>query len=264
MLGPLLFILFFNAIIKGMTAVEVALYADDIAAWTASKNIDELSKKLQEFLNHIEGWLAQYRVKLNVSKTVYTVFSRRREPVQLSLLFSGAALGHTTTPKFLGITLDTQFTFKHYVSDLVARCEKRLSMLRSLSGRTWGMSEKLLLATFRSLIRSLIDYAPIIIINLPKSSLEKLELIQRKASRIITRSHPRAPTAELFERLRLTTIETRAAELSIAYWDKALIENVLIQELYGAYRPHAAAREGVERASQRTTIIGRILELKGQ
>ena len=124
-------------------------------------------------------------------------------------------------------------------------------------------SEALLLATYKSLVRSLIDYVPIILITLPVSRLDQIEQLQRNAARIICNTHSRAPTADLFERLHLDSVSSRAAALSTTYWDKALDENILIQELFQAYELNAPVCEGAEcRARPRTTIIGRIIELK--
>ena len=262
-LGPLLFILFFNAIVKDRGFVDVAMYADDIAAWYASKNLGVLQQKLQEFLDNIHAWTSQYRVKLNVGKSVYNMFTLNTKFNTIDLYFAGAKIAKDESPRFLGVTLDPRLTFTKYIDELVSRCNKRLNMMRSIRGRTWGASEKLLLTTYKALVRSLIDYAPIILILLPPSTLDRIEQVQREAARIVARAEHRAPTAEIFERLRLETIAKRSADMSISYWRNSIRENTLVREVKQAYEQDAPLREGAERqTTPRTTIIGRIIELE--
>jgi hypothetical protein len=248
-----------------MTAAKVALYADDIAAWHASASLEAITRHLQEFLDHIQHWLSQWRVKLNATKTVYTVFTRSRTDISIDIRFNGVPLNYTDRPKFLGVTLDPSLSFKHYINDLVTRCEKRINMMRKIKGRNWGASPQLLLITYKTLIRSLIDYAPIIQILLPKTKMDLIEKIQHIATRIICGGLPRGTSfAELYKSLEIDSLSDRAVSLSITYWDAALTENQLISELYQQYSASSEFFEGAElrRVNSRTTLIGTILHHK--
>jgi Reverse transcriptase (RNA-dependent DNA polymerase) len=259
-LGPILFNIFFNGIIDNMTCAQVALYADDIAAWYASSSLAALTLHIQKFLNHIQVWLSQWRVKLNISKTIYTIFTKASINNRLKLFFNGSQINYSDSPKFLGISFDSRLTFKHYIDNLVARCLKRLNMMRSIRGRGWGASPKLLLITYKSLIRSLIDYAPILQIVLPEHKQIIIERIQRQAARIISSLPRDTKITLLYSTLNLESTRVRATNLSTKYWDKSILSNQLIAELHSDYLTSATVREGAEsRCIPKTTPIGFIL-----
>jgi len=243
-LGPLLFIIFFNDIIKDISCAEVALYADDIAAWKSSPYFKIINNRLQEFLDKIGIWLSKWRVKLNASKTIYTVFTRTTK--KLALSFSGSQIAYSNSPKFLGITLDPRLTFKHYVNDLKTRCTRRLNMMRSIKGRDWGLSEHLLTITYKSLIRSLIDYAPLIQLLLSAERKLIIARIQSRAARIITGISILEHThkTDLNAAVNLESTEDRAMSLSTAYVKSAIKFNIVISNLIEQYNKNPEGFEG--------------------
>jgi len=261
-LGPLIFIIFFNGIVKRLNATQVALYADDIAAWCASSDFKEITKTLQDFLNDIQEWLSQWRVRLNIDKTNYFTITRAIKHNKINLTFDGTLIAYNEKPKFLGVTLDRALTFKYYVAELVIRCDKRLNMLRSIRGRDWGASQKLLLITYKALIRSLLDYASIVQLALNPTRIVKLDRIQREAARIITRSSIDTNIIDLYQQLNLDTVHERAQKMALKYWTQSMTDSELIIELKQAYDVNPVYREGAEcGAKPRTTIIGAILDL---
>jgi hypothetical protein len=260
-LGPLLFIIFFNDIIKDLTDTEVALYADDIAAWKASVNFQLIEKRLQGFLDHIKAWLSKWRVKLNTTKTVYTIITQTTGKT-LNLNFNGTELKYSSSPKFLGITLDPQLRFKLYIEDIIIRTTRRLNMMRHLKGQNWGASKGLLLVVYKALIRSLIDYAPIIQILLGKCNKLRIARIQSRAARIITGLPNTTHKTDLNTALRLQSTEERAMLLSVDYINKAAKNSPVIAELVGAYFQQPGAIPIVEgqhsRCKPRPTILGTV------
>ncbi len=94
--------------------------------------------------------------------------------------------------KFLGVILDPGLTFKQHIQYIKQRTESTLNMLRSIRGRNWGVSEKLLLISYKVFIR-LCPFIPLVV---SKSNLMDFEIIQRKALRIIQRKPSYTPIVE--------------------------------------------------------------------
>ncbi|CAF0917767.1 unnamed protein product [Brachionus calyciflorus] len=86
-------------------------------------------------------------------------------------------------PKFLGVILDPGLRLHKYAENLRQRSVKRLNMLRSIGGLKWGVSPATKIVTYKSLIRSLIDYAPFAPLIMYEADKQILERIQLKALR---------------------------------------------------------------------------------
>ena len=87
-LGPVLFNIFFNKVSTCTTQAtqidsdiqrklaELAMFADDLASWVASKRLGDINSKLQQVLDNIEEFMNKWRMKVSTSKTVCTVFNK--------------------------------------------------------------------------------------------------------------------------------------------------------------------------------------------
>ena len=55
------------------------------------------------------------------------------------------------TPKILGVTLDTHFTFGPQARDCVKRVLRALNLMKALAGLSWGFTSEILVVTLRPL-----------------------------------------------------------------------------------------------------------------
>ncbi|RNA19745.1 RNA-directed DNA polymerase from mobile element jockey-like [Brachionus plicatilis] len=91
-------------------------------------------------------------------------------------------------PKFLGIAFDKSLSFTKHINNLKHRAQSRVNMLKHLKVRKWGLNTKLLLITYKALIRSILEYCPFISLITCESNKKTIESIQTKALRTISRS----------------------------------------------------------------------------
>ena len=116
-----------------------------------------------------------WRTKISTNKTVFTIFSRKHSKKEVELFYNNQPLKHDPNPTFLGITFDKMLLFDKHTDNLVLRAERRLNMLVSMKGKTWGMSAILLIITYKVLIRSLFDYSSTALFNTSKKTLKKYQ-----------------------------------------------------------------------------------------
>ena len=97
------------------------------------------------------------------------------------------------TPKILGFTLDTHFTFSTYDRDCVEWASRALNVMKSLFGPSWVFTTETLVATYKAIVLPFLKYAAQIWFSQVSSThLDKLEVIQNKALRIATGCHLKA------------------------------------------------------------------------
>ena len=122
-LSPLLFLIYFNDLpTLHQRQNSLSQFAYDTAQWAFSLNIHIAAKLLQQDLLKLAMWCAKWRIKLNPEKTKVIIFSRSVfiRKTELNLKPYGETLKIYPQVKFLGITFDSQLTFKKHFEDILA------------------------------------------------------------------------------------------------------------------------------------------------
>jgi hypothetical protein len=243
-LGPLLFNIFINDIIEQITTTDKGLFADDLSIWVTNPRIEIVEKNLQLAINEIEAWSSIWRLKLSKSKTVCTLFTRinHKGNHKLDLKLSGNRIKVDNKPKLLGLKLDKNLTFHDHIKEINERLQRRINMMRSIKGKTWGASPKLLLTTYKTLVRPVIEYIPFIKYSASDSSMMTLERLQRKAIKIAFRLPYSTASKDAYKLARIDNINDRFELLSKRYLEKASKNNQLIKELIDNYEPNKKPR----------------------
>jgi len=104
LISPVLFNLYVNDMPKTSHHVELALYADDTAIIATSRTPMLLVSSLQSYLSHLERWLTEWRIAINVSKSPGIIFARagRRIIQPRSVTLFGEPINWVDTIRYLG------------------------------------------------------------------------------------------------------------------------------------------------------------------
>ncbi|GFS02406.1 ribonuclease H [Elysia marginata] len=132
-------------------------------------------------------------------------------------------LKYSDSPTFLGVTFDRQLTFRKHVDKIKEKANKRLNVLRCLSGKSWGADEEDLRIVYLAYIKSAIDYAS----NawypcLAKDSRQKLETVQNAAARTITGCTKNTNTKLLLNEAKLLPLEVESTISQSAAYKRSL------------------------------------------
>jgi ribonuclease HI len=183
-ISSLLFLIMINDIPPGLDGTEISLFADDSALFATGKNKKLLEDKIQMSLNRIQNWCNFNGFKISISKTTAVLFTNEKTKSVCNLELNGQKIEMTESAKFLGVILDKKLTWKHHIEHLISKCQKRLNLMRAVSGSKWGASKKALLMIYRALIRPVLDYGAVTFCTANDTNLKKLEKIQNQALRI--------------------------------------------------------------------------------
>ena len=175
-ISPILFLIMINDLCINNNNVQLSLFADDSALYKSGHNLDLLIKHIQESLDRVQTWCDTWGFKLSPTKSCGVVFSNKRKfVVKKPLLLAGVPLPMEKKVKFLGLIFDCKLSWSEHINYVFDKCKRKLNLLRSLSGTSYGASKRCLLTIYRTLIRSLMDYRAIAYDSATKSTKAKLD-----------------------------------------------------------------------------------------
>jgi hypothetical protein len=177
-------------------------HADDFEVAESDPDIVTLSSALTNDLVHVSSWAAAKNLKIAPTKSSVTLFTpdRHQSHAHSQVYLDEELIPLCRTPKILGVTFDPHLTFCEHINAIILRAAGRLQILKALAGTSWGQQKETLLITFKCLILSIINYAaPIWFPNASKLSIEKIQIIQNAALRIVTGCHKKYPINHLHQ-----------------------------------------------------------------
>uniref|UniRef100_A0A8C6S602 Reverse transcriptase domain-containing protein n=1 Tax=Neogobius melanostomus TaxID=47308 RepID=A0A8C6S602_9GOBI len=130
-LGPLLFSLYINDLPSVCSDCEIQMYADDTVIYVHGKDKEEVAKKLSKTMEFVSQWLYNSCLHLNLKKTECIFFTKRKSDLpDPELYIAGEKISVVTEYKYLGIILDSQFTFKKQVKKVIRTIKLNLANFR--------------------------------------------------------------------------------------------------------------------------------------
>ena len=145
--------------------------------------------------------------------------------------------------KFLGITFDSQLTFETHIQDIAQRARKRLNLLKAIRGQKWGAKSEILLYTYRSFIRPLLEYSCILFAHASDKLLKKIQAIETEAIKIAFDLAPWTLNYWCYTMIDFMPILERLKLLSKQFLDKNVSEP-LIKPLIDNAKPNMNGKHG--------------------
>ena len=197
-LSPLLFLLYIDDLPNTSKLLSFHLFADDTNIYFLSKNLNDLELILNQELHAVAEWMKSNRLALSILKTNFVLFhSKRLKPYKsLSLKIDGVNIQEVSTVKYLGVTFDSNLTWKNHVNEL---CLKLLKTVGIFSKLRYYVNVDILIMLYYSLIYPFLTYG-IQVWGLTKNQVTTL---QKRVVRIMTFSDPRSHSGPLLKSLRL-------------------------------------------------------------
>lgn len=142
-LGPLLFLIYSDGLLKNIKTENIYAYADDIAIVVSHRTIDGMKRKIQRDLNDISKWCHDYGLVLNANKTKLLYFRPPHKPmISISLKFNNfcplAKTKSVTTIeqvrkfKYLGVIVDEHLKWGDHVSYIQGKLRQTAYALNHL------------------------------------------------------------------------------------------------------------------------------------
>ena len=202
-LGPPLFCVFSSSFCATLPEVTVVKYADDtsLVVPLPSCSAENISSKIELETQNMENWCTNNKMKLNLAKSKCLIITRR-DIGELKL-----SVERVTSVKLLGLHINQRLNWNTHVDYLRRTCGRRLHLLRRLRSL---VPYNDLFRIYEAIIRSLLEYACPLFIGVNKKQTKILQLIQKRALRIISAGKDNSYKAD--------SLHDRRTELSHRLW----------------------------------------------
>ena len=203
-LGPLLFSIATNDLSNCKLNGRLVLFADDACVVYSSDELNDLLHFIQEDLITLTDWYSRNGFSLNLSKTVYILFSKNTinqvfPPVEVN----GIIIERVSSFKYLGLMLDERLSWENHI-DLIRK--KVMPAVRILRRCRSMIHTNHLLTLYYSLIHSHFSYMAGIWGCASKTKLNLLQVIQNRSLKAIFKLPIRTPKRVLYSQSRVPPI----------------------------------------------------------
>lgn len=201
-LGPLLFCIYINDIVKIDTSVKCIIYADDTTLLLTAENYTNLINDANEVLAKLATWTCVNCLKLNTSKTkaVYFRPKNKQTPCHVPLKLGSSELEIVQRIKCLGIIFDQHMSWNAHTEKLcgtISRISGILSRVR------FSLPKAVKLLIYKSLFLSHVNYCHLVWGTTTLTNIRKLHVIQKRAVRAVANAPYRSHTTPIFHDMKL-------------------------------------------------------------
>lgn len=209
-LGPLLFLLYINDLPNCLTSTTPGMYADDTQITASAETVNEVENTLNSDLKNLHTWLCANKLSVNSTKTEFIIIASNYRLNQFitdpKVELNNEAIKRVTKSKLLGVMVDDKLLWDAHVNEIIIpKVLKGLRMLRQLRDL---LPLPNLIQVYNALVSPHFDYCCLIWGNCGTVLKNKLQKLQNRAARIITRSGYEIRSATILNSLNWCSLET--------------------------------------------------------
>jgi len=216
-LGPILFLCHINDLPDAVNS-SVRLFADDCLLYREIKNQND-HNKLQEDLNSLEKWAADWGMRFNTKKCY--ILSLRKKSQRFYNL-NNHILEQVSSNPYLGLQIQEDLKWKEQITNV---CNKASSTLGFLRRNLQHCPKDCRKTAYIALVRSILEYGSVIWDPYTQTEINKLESIQRRGARFITKdykSREEGCLTKMLKDLDLPTLQTRRQQQRLIFFFKVV------------------------------------------
>ena len=203
-LGPLLYLIYVNDIDKS-TDSKILSFADDTSLYASNMDVKKLFSDVNTSVNLLFEWFCANQLSLNASKTKYIVIrapTSHSDMSNLSIKINNTVLerigsGQTeNSTKFLGIIIDEHLTWKYHLNHINNKISRALFAIKQMKHI---LPQESLRTLYFALIQPHLNYGVLAWGKANQAAINKTEMLQKKAIRLINKSPYNSHTEPLFK-----------------------------------------------------------------
>ena len=226
-IGPLLFIIYINAIthLSFFPQTHLILYADDIFVFKPISFSTDLSN-LHLDLDNISSWLTSHLLHLNSSKSKYMFFSHKSS--SNFDCFPPLSISHTpidlvSSYRYLGVLLSSSLSWAPHIAATCSKARKVLGLMFRHFCR--NSSASTLIKLYKTLVHPILEYCSVIWDPSSLSLSHSLEAVQHFAIKLASRFRP-SLVASIYSDFKISSLATRRHHAKLIFLFKLLHDHL--------------------------------------
>ena len=225
-LGPALFTLYMQPLssIIDRFYLSYHFYADDSQLYDSVfiDHLDNLIYRIETCFVEIKGWMLNNKLKLNDDKTEVLLCGRSdiiKKVDRTNIKLGNNLISFSSEVKNLGIYLDSDLSMSSQVSYVIKCMHLEIGRINKIRHLIPKKTAEILV---NSLVLTKLDYCNSLLANISKDNLNRLQMVQNYAAKIIFRKNKYDHVTPLLNELHWLPVDKR-----IMYKICTLVYNVL-------------------------------------
>lgn len=185
-LGPLIFLIFFNDFAEQLSKAKCIQYADDTVVYFAHSDANEIERVLNEEINNLGIYFENNELIVNLKKgkteTMLFGTAKRIGKKSLQVKMNHKDINHTESYCYLGNDLDPSLTLNDNFNKAYKKAGGRLSLLSKM--RPY-LNVEAAYRIFEMVIVPVLLYSTFIHLKITSTQQQKFKSIERRAKTII-------------------------------------------------------------------------------
>ena len=216
-LGPLLFLLYINDIVKNIGS-NIRLFADDTSLFIIVDNPATAAICLNSDFEKLSRWAAIWLVTFNPSKNKSLLISRKiNKPIHPPLYMQNVQIQEVSSHKHLGLYFSNDCSWHQHIDYIKQKAWFRIHIMRKLK---FKLDRKSLETIYLTFIRPLLEYGDVIWDNCTQYEKNELDKIQNEAARITTGTTKLVSLDNLYKEVGWQTLHRRRQDHKITLFYK--------------------------------------------
>ena len=257
-LGPLFFIVYINELLK-LLPQNLISYADDTVILYTGNTWNEVQNNMNASLDIVGDWLASNQLSLNVTKSVYMVFSTSKKniPNNLNIKINGRILNSVNEYKYLGIIFESNMKWEKHLKNTTNRLRYTLFVINKLK---YHLLPTTLISIYYALFHSVANYGIVAWGGTYKKYLSCINNLQIRLCKVINKYSDRR-IINIHESYVVNTVTYYHKNLKSMYLDSTSItrnKSIILPKTYkriGANRSYITAIKNFNKLPKNLKLI---------
>lgn len=204
-LGPFLFNIFINDVVRAISFAKIVCYADDTSIFLAGDNIGELTEQANDALDRLDVWTKKNALQINSSKTKVVIFRGKNKKVTLirDICFQRIPLEIVPSIKTLGVMINQKLSWDDHVTYLATKLSQ---IIGTVYRKREVIPPNVMILIYQSLFYSRLNYCHLVWGTTTQDNLHKLHVLQKSFLRVIENLPRWHTTTELFAKHKILPV----------------------------------------------------------